>query len=63
MYPGHAGWVMNQIRDVPAGRLGFMDDLGRWRFTPDQTLPWLSESITLLRTPDHRRGFSGGPRG
>jgi len=60
MVPRHAGWVMNQIRDVPQGRLGFMDDLGRWRFTPDQTRPWLAPQIILLRTPDHRRAFTGG---
>lgn len=58
MVPRCAGWVMNQIRDVPQGRLGFMDDLARWRFSPDQTLPWLSDQALLLRTPDHRRGHT-----
>lgn len=58
--PGNAGWVMNQIRDVPLGRMGFMDDLGRWRFGPDQTRAWLSDAALLLRTRDERRGFFGG---
>lgn len=58
MVPSCAGWVMNQIRDVPQGRLGFMDDLARWRFSPGQTLPWLSGQALLLRTPDHRRGHT-----
>lgn len=60
MYPANAGWVMNQIRDVPQGRLGFMDELDRWRFAPEQTRPWLADCPILLRTPDHRRGFRSG---
>jgi hypothetical protein len=60
MDPRNAGWVMNQIRDVAQGRLGFMDDMGHWRFSPEQTRPWLNETIALLRTPDQRRGFCGG---
>lgn len=59
-HPGNAGWVMNQIRDVPQGRLGFMDDWDRWRFTPEQTRGWLAPAPLLLWTPDHRRGFFGG---
>lgn len=59
-YPSHGGWVMNQIRDVPVGRLGFMDERDRWRFTADQTLPWLCDCPVLLRPPDWRWGFSGG---
>lgn len=59
-YPNHAGWVMNQIRDVPAGRLGFMDEQDRWRFAPDQTRPWLSDCPILFKTPDWRMGFFGG---
>ena len=59
-HEGNAGWVMNHIRDVPQCRCGFKDDAERWRFTPDQTLPWLGPAVALLRTPDHRRGFTGG---
>lgn len=58
--PWNAGLVMNQIADVPVGRLGFMDDLGRWRFAPEQTRDWLGDVVLLLRTPDHRRAFVGG---
>src|SRR5690606_36877241 len=58
--PRHAGWVMNQIRDIPQARLGFMDDPGRWRFTPQQLRPWLDGAIVTLRTPDHGRGSTGG---
>ncbi len=61
-YPNHAGWVMNQIRDVPNGRLGFMDELDRWRFAPDETRPWLADRIAILRPPDWRAGFTGGRR-
>lgn len=50
-YENHAGWVMNHIRDVPACRCGYMDDLDRWRYTPEQTLPWLADATLLLRTP------------
>lgn len=56
----HAGWVMNQIRDVPAARLGFMDDLGRWRFSPEECRPWLGDCVLLLSTPEERRGFTAG---
>jgi hypothetical protein len=59
-FPGCAGWVMNQIRDVPQARLGFMDDLGRWRFSPEKLRAWLDDQVILLRTPDHRRSFTGG---
>jgi hypothetical protein len=51
---------MNQIRDVPQARLGFMDDLGRWRFAREHLRAWLSDAVILLRMPDHRRGFTGG---
>jgi len=50
-FENHAGWVMNHIRDVPACRCGYMDDLDRWRYTPEQTLPWLADATLLLRTP------------
>ncbi|MCC6971562.1 MAG: hypothetical protein IT434_15230 [Phycisphaerales bacterium] len=50
-YENHAGWVMNHIRDVPACRCGYMDDLDRWRYTPERTLPWLADATLLLRTP------------
>jgi hypothetical protein len=56
----NAGWVMNHIRDVPQCRCGFKDDAERWRFTPEQTLPWLGDAAVLLSTPEHRRGFAGG---
>ncbi|MFM9995445.1 MAG: glycoside hydrolase family 2 protein [Phycisphaerales bacterium] len=59
-YSNHAGWVMNQIRDVPVGRLGFMDERDRWRFEPGETLPWLCDRPILLKTPDWRTGFTGG---
>jgi hypothetical protein len=62
-FPNHAGWVMNQLRDVPAGRLGFMDERDRWRFAPDQTRAWLADCPILLRTPDRRSGFfASAPR-
>jgi len=54
-----AGFVTNSIRDVPICRIGFIDDLDRWRFTPEQTRPWLSSTVLLLRTPGHFRGFAG----
>lgn len=59
-FDGCAGFVMNQIRDVPVARLGFMDDFGRWRFSSDDTTTWLGDQTLLLRTPGHRRGFAMG---
>lgn len=61
-YPNHAGVVMNHLRDVMPCRCGFQDDLGKWRFTPEQTRPWLGERVLLLETTEHRRGFVGGAR-
>jgi len=56
----HAGWVMNHLRDVPVCQCGFEDDLGRWRFTPDQTRPWLADAALLLRSPDRMTGVPSG---
>lgn len=58
-YPGHAGWVMNQLRDVPAARLGFMDERDRWRFSPAETRSWLDDRVILLKTPDRNASFIG----
>lgn len=52
-----AGFVTNTIRDVPICRVGFMDDLDRWRFSPEETRRWLGDRVLLLRTPGHLRGF------
>ncbi|MHC4774682.1 MAG: glycoside hydrolase family 2 protein [Planctomycetota bacterium] len=60
-YPGHAGVVMNHLRDVPQCQCGFMDDLGRWRLEAERSRGWLADTALLLATPDHRRGFTGGP--
>lgn len=59
-YPEYAGLVMNHLRDVPACRCGFVDDLGRWRFRPEEFRPWMNDAPILLWTPEHRRGFFGG---
>lgn len=60
MDPANGGWVMNHIRDVPACRCGFMDDLGRWRYEAHELRGFLSDSALLLATGDHRRAFFGG---
>jgi hypothetical protein len=60
-YRGHAGVVMNHLRDVPQCQCGFMDDLGRWRLEAERCRGWLADTALLLATPDHRRGFTGGP--
>ncbi len=60
MDAGNAGWVMNHIRDVPACRCGFMDDLDRWRFDPADCSRWLGDVALLARTPDHRQGLASG---
>jgi hypothetical protein len=39
-----------------------MDDLDRWRFSPDETRPWLGDATLLLRTPGHLRAFGVGER-
>lgn len=59
-YANHAGLVMNHLIDVPACACGFLDALHRWRFAPEDTLPWLCDAPLLLRTPSDRRGFSSG---
>ncbi|MBL8965072.1 MAG: hypothetical protein KF787_13795 [Phycisphaeraceae bacterium] len=56
--PDHAGWVMNHLRDVPACRCGFMDDLGRWRFEPHELRPFLSDAALILETPGHFRSLT-----
>lgn len=61
-YPNHAGVVTNHLRDVPQCACGFMDDLDRWRFAPDQTRGWLGDVGLILITPDHRRSFLANER-
>ncbi len=56
--PANAGWVMNHIRDVPACRCGFMDDLDLWRYEPFELRSFLSDAVFLLKTPSHLRGFA-----
>ena len=56
-YPNHGGLVMNHLRDVPACQCGFMDDLDRWRFTPEDCRDWLDDVILVLCTAHQRRGF------
>ncbi len=60
MDPGTAGWIMNHVRDVPACRCGFMDDLDRWRYSESELRPFLSDAVLLLETPDMRQSFVGG---
>ena len=55
----NAGWVMNHLRDVHSCQCGFRDDLGRWRFSPDQLAPFLGERALLLRTPGYASGLAG----
>jgi hypothetical protein len=57
--PGNAGFVMNHIRDVPACRCGFMDDLDRWRYDPADLSRWLADTTLLLGRPQHRSAFAG----
>lgn len=59
-YPNHAGLVTNHLIDVPPCSCGFMDAVGRWRFTPQQTRGWLCDAPLLLATPDERRSFTSG---
>ncbi|MFO0837414.1 MAG: glycoside hydrolase family 2 TIM barrel-domain containing protein [Phycisphaerae bacterium] len=61
-FPRSAGFVTNSIRDVPICRIGFMDDLDRWRFTPQDTRPWLSDVVLLLETPEHGRALPADQR-
>lgn len=59
-FDGCAGFVMNQIRDVPVARLGFMDDFGRWRISAEESRPWLGDRALVLRTRDQHRGLEVG---
>lgn len=61
-YPNHAGLVTNHLIDVPPCSCGFMDAVGRWRFKPQQTRPWLCDAPLLLATPDERRSFTSDER-
>lgn len=56
-FPRNAGFVTNSIRDVPICRIGFMNDLDRWRFELADTRAWLNDAILLLQTPGHFRGI------
>ncbi|MBZ0171380.1 MAG: hypothetical protein K8E66_03280, partial [Phycisphaerales bacterium] len=58
--PHNAGWVMNHLCDVLSCQCGFRDDLGRWRFGPDDLRPFLADRVILLRTPDDAVGVLGG---
>jgi hypothetical protein len=55
-----AGFVTNSIRDVPICRLGYKDDLGRWRFTPADFAGTLSDTACLFIPPDHALALRGG---
>jgi hypothetical protein len=56
----HAGLVQNHLRDVPACRCGFMDDVDRWVFAPERTRPWLAPGMLVLRTPGNLRAVEAG---
>jgi hypothetical protein len=56
----NAGWVMNHLRDVFSCQCGFEDDLGRWRFGPEQLGRFLDERILLLRTTNGAVGLGAG---
>jgi Glycosyl hydrolases family 2, sugar binding domain/Glycosyl hydrolases family 2 len=59
-YAGHAGLVMNHLIDVHQCTCGFMDAMGRWRFEPKDTQPWLCPAPLLLKTPAEKRFFLAG---
>jgi hypothetical protein len=59
-YANHAGLVMNHLRDVPACRCGFQDELDVWYFKPEDLRPWLGDAPVLLKTKENLRGFVGG---
>lgn len=56
----NAGWVMNHLRDVYSCQCGFEDDLGRWRFSPEQLRPFLADRVALLQTPESAVGLEAG---
>jgi hypothetical protein len=58
--PHNAGWVMNHLRDVGPCQSGFQDDLGRWRFGPEQLRPFLGDRAILFRTPGYSVGLASG---
>lgn len=59
-HPHNAGWVMNHLRDVANCQCGFEDDLGRWRFSPEQLRAFLDERILLFRAPGGAVGLAAG---
>lgn len=61
-YQRNAGLVANGMRDVPLCPCGIMDDFNEWKFDGASMRAWMGASVLLLRTPDERRGFTGGRR-
>ncbi len=55
--PDNAGWVMNHLRDVPACRCGFLDELDRWRYSPEELVPFLADAALLCSSPGETRGL------
>jgi|GEM_PF-1598318 len=60
MDAANAGWVMNHIRDVPACRCGFIDEMGRWRYSAEELGAFLGDAALVLSTPGEVRGFAAG---
>lgn len=60
MFPRNAGLVANGMRDVPLCPCGVLDDFDRCKFEPASVKAWMGPVVLLLRTPEERRGFTGG---
>lgn len=61
---GFAGYVITGWRDTPITTSGFFDDAGESKFTPEEVLPWNSETVVFLvparRPPFYRGGNRPG---
>ena len=57
----HGGYVVTVLRDVPNCSMGFLDYLGRPKWTPADWA-WHGETICLLKTDRDRRSFSAADR-
>ena len=57
----YGGYVMTVLRDVPSCSMGFLDYLGRPKWTPADWA-WHNDTICLLKTDRDRRSFSSSER-
>lgn len=56
------GYTLLMNRDSVGNPAGFFDDFGQLKWTPGQTLPWNSDTVLLLDTPDGSFNLKAGQK-